>query len=269
MLLYSIAVRNINAIHTLFFLMFGSEIHLKIDSALTSKVDDCSCQPKGIVFIFGIAGVKGTHVDVQHVYQAFYGKFNFAVLIEENLTCKELAMYIDAAATYKYPPFCKSRVFYFAGHGGIDKNQQPFFHAIGTEELKSLSVQRHILAPFKRIRGSDSLIFLFDCCLNMVDHGEYDPNAAPFAFDIPPQCLVAFATSPGKKSWGDNLKGGAWTNRLCENLEKLRTGDTLTSALDATNDAVMKNSESAQPPQYHSCTGPVYLKGMPVFKKTL
>ena len=253
--------RNINAI-TLFSsgLMFGSEI----ESALADSI-----QPKGIVFIFGIAGVEGTKVNVQHVYQAFHGKFNFAVLIEENLTCKDLARYIKAAAEYKYPRSCKSRVFYFAGHGEIDKNRQPFFHAIGTEEMKTLSVQRHILAPFrsdKCIRNYDNMIFLFDCSLTMVDHGKYDPNAAPFAFDIPPQCLVAFATSPGKKSYGDTLNGGAWTSRLCGNLEKLRTGDTLTSALDATNDAVMKNSESTQPPQYHSCTGPIYLKGMPVLK---
>ena len=103
-------------------------------------------------------------------------------------------------------------------------------------------------------------MFFFDCCLSDSNVGT-NREIKPFAFDTPPQCIVSFATSPGLTSSGDPVNGGLWTSHFCEYLAKMDRGHTLTQVLDITNNVVMRSSEFKQPPQYRSCTGPIYLKG--------
>ena len=201
-------------------------------------------------------------MDVNNVHSTFKSEFKFATFRRENLTCSNLATHIKAAATYDYPILCKSKAFYFAGHGGIDQNQQPYFNAV-SETNKVISVQKHILTFFRstNYKPSDSFVFFFDCCLSS-GQTTTTHERKPFAFEIPLRCLVAFATSPGLTSSGTSNEGGQYTKVLCENLRKSQKSDTLTSILDKTHNAVMQVSDRAQPPQYSSCVGPIYLRGI-------
>ncbi len=235
-------------------------IQSEIAHVLDSAVQEFKCQPKGIIYIFGISGAAGTDVDVNNIHSTFKTEFKFATFRRENLTCSNLATHIKAAATFDYPVLCKNKVFYFTGHGGIDQNQQPYFNAV-SESNEVISVQRHILTFFQNThyKPSDNFMFFFDCCLSSGQKTTQDRK--PFAFEIPLGCLVAFATSPGLTSSGTTKEGGQFTKVLCENLRKSQKAETLTSILDRTHNTVMQYSERAQPPQYFSCVGPIYLRG--------
>ncbi len=236
------------------------DIQSEIAHVLQSAVHEFKCQPKGIIYIFGIAGAAGADVDVNNIHSTFKTEFKFATFRRENLTCSNLATHIKAAATFDYPVSCKNKAFYFAGHGGIDQNQQPYFNAI-SESNEVISVQRDILTFFRNTnyKPSDSFMFFFDCCLSSGRKTTQDRK--PFALEIPLRCLVAFATSPGLTSSGTTKEEGQYTKVLCENLKKSRKDQTLTSILDQTHKSVMEHSERAQPPQYSSCVGPIYLRG--------
>ena len=241
------------------------KIHTEIFHVLNSATEEFKSQPKGIIYIFGISGAAGTDVDVNNIYSTFKNELKFAAFRRENLTCSHLATHIKAAAIYNYPYFCKYKAFYFAGHGGIDQNQQPFFSAV-SEKREVISVQRNILTFFQgtHYKPSDSFMFFFDCCLNS-SQKTTTHNKKPFTFQTPLRCLVAFATSPGLQSFGSSEGGGRWTSLFCNNLKKVKRGETLTAVLDCTHKAVIENctkhSQTLQPPQYSSCVGPIYLKG--------
>ena len=239
----------------------------RIDHALHVTVDGSGKQPKGIIFICCVTGPAGIDVDFQRVHETFANVFNFATLRIDCPTYSQLAHIIYAAATYKYPPTCHLKGFYFAGHGGIDESSRPFFNTVKEEEFVAVSVQQHILGPFrKKMKPKDRFMFFFDCCL--ISKLGYDFEKKPFALDTPPRCLVAFATSPGQLSSGDRKEGGKWTNALCNHLEKFQEKDTLTHVLENVNEEMMSSVDSPnpnQPIQYpflQSKTGPIYLKGI-------
>ena len=236
------------------------KIHSEFLHVLSSTAEDFKSQPRGIIYIFGISGAAGTDIDVNNIYSTFKQEFKFAAFRRENLTCSHLATLIKAAATFEYPLSCKYKAFYFAGHGGINEDQQPYFNAV-SEKYEVISVQKNILTFFKgtHYKPSDSFMFFFDCCLS--SNRKAAQERKPFAFETPVRCLVAFATSPGLASIGSKDDGGRWTSTFCHNLKQLKKGETLTSVLDKTHKAVMEFSEMSQPPQYSSCVGPIYLKG--------
>ena len=236
------------------------KIHSEILHVLSSAKTEFNSQPKGIIYIFGMSGAAGTDVDVDNIYKTFKSQLQFAAFRRENLTCSHLSTHIKAAATFEYPMTCKYKAFYFAGHGGIDPNQQPYFNAV-SERNEVVSIQRNILTFFQgtHYKPSDSFMFFFDCCLSSSQKTTHERT--PFTFEIPKRCLVAFATSPGLASIGSSEKGGRWTSLFCQNLRKLQNGETLTSVLDRTHEAVMDCSKRSQPPQYSSCVGPIYLRG--------
>ena len=236
----------------------------RIDHALHKTVGRSGKQPKGIIFICCVTGPAGIDVDFQRVHETFANVFNFAIHRNYCPNDSQLAQIIYAAATYKYPRTCRLKGFYFAGHGGIDESSRPFFNTVME---KAVSVQQHILGPIqKKMKRTDSFMFFFDCCLT--SKSGYELEKKPFALDIPPCCLVAFATSPGEGSSGDEKKGGKWTDALCNHLEKFREGDTLTHVLENVNEEMMSSvdfPDSNQPiqcPQLRSMTGPIYLKGI-------
>ena len=149
---------------------------------LDYAVQEFKCQPKGIIYIFGIS--------VNNIHSTFKAEFKFATFRRENLTCSNLATHIKAAATFDYPILCKNKAFYFAGHGGIDQNQQPYFNAV-SESNEVISVQRNILTFFQNTnyKPSDSFMFFFDCCLSS-GQKTTTQDRKPFAFEIPSGCLV-------------------------------------------------------------------------------
>ena len=214
-------------------------------------------QPVGIVFAFGMNEVDGVGIDLSNVRKTFES-LNFAVHCVESTTSSQLVSFIEAAATYKYPLKCKHRCFYFAGHGGMDKQQRPFFKPISKEEGEIFVINENIFSRFKNAKACETFVFFFDCCLSPKnDESPFDIDR--FELNTPRRCLVAHATYIGLKSFGDKEQGGRWTHCLCKNLEEQAE---LGEVLAKTHDDVMKISQNTQPPQFHSCVGPIYLKGI-------
>ena len=231
------------------------DYQLKIYHSLNAKAKELKTrQPTGIVFIITMPDAVGAKQDHTQVSQTFDDHFKFATHHIESPTITELASFIHGASTLVYPVTCHYRIFYFAGHGGLDGNQQPFFVTVN----KELSIQQDVLAEFDSIKPADSFIFIFDCCLSSVK--EYDASQKPLSLHTPHRCLVAFGTSPDEVASGKKGIGGYYSNALCEHLKKLEEGGTLSHVLSLTHDAVRAAYE--QKPFFQSCTGPLYLKGM-------
>ncbi len=228
----------------------------------TTKLRDGK-QVKGIIFVFAMTEVQGARIDFDNVTKTFQDHLNFAVYRVEDIQGVDLANFIKAAATYEYPITCKIKAFYFAGHGGIDKDKRPFFKPAVDEddESKIFLIRENILQHFKNTKPKNKFLFFFDCCLSQA---KSDQDASTtiddgFSLEAPVRCLIAYATSVGIQSLGDNKKGGRWTSCLCKNLEKqIELGVVLSN----THEEVMKMSKDEQPPNHRSCIGPIYLKGM-------
>ena len=224
-------------------------------------------QVKGIIFVFAMTEVQGARIDFDNITKTFQDDLDFAVYRDENIRGVDLANFIKAAATNEYPISCKSKAFYFAGHGGIDKDKRPFFKPAVDEddeddESKVFLIRENILHHFKNTKARDKFMFFFDCCLSQAksdQDGSTTIDVNEFLLEAPVRCLIAYATSVGLPSHGDSEIGGQWTSSLCKNLkEQIELGVVLTN----THTEVMKKSEGHQPPQFHSCIGPIYLKGM-------
>ena len=218
-------------------------------------------QVKGIMFAFAMTVVKGARIDLNNVTATFEEHLQFAVYRVEDIKGEDLANFIKAAATAKYPLSCKHKAFYFAGHGGMDKHNRPFFKPVAENESEVFLIRENILAHFQKTKPKDKFMFFFDCCLSQAkpDQDTSTPSDVEFSLKAPVRCVIAYATSAGIKSFGDTEKGGRWTSSLCENLKKqIELGEVLT----ITHEEVMKKSEDRQPPYHLSCIGPIYLKGM-------
>ena len=238
------------------------EMQEKILTTITSatEVRDGN-QINGIMFAFAMTVVKGARIDLNNVTATFEKHLQFAVHRVEDIKGEDLANFIKAAATAKYPLSCKHKAFYFAGHGGIDKSNRPFFKPVAENGSDFFLIRENILAHFQNTKPKDKFMFFFDCCLSQAksDQDTSTPSDVEFSLIAPVRCVIAFATSAGFQSSGDTVNGGQWTASLCKNLEeKIELGEVLTK----THTDVMIYSENKQPPQYHSCVGPIYLKGI-------
>ena len=216
-------------------------------------------QPKGIMFAFGMTEVEGVDKDLETIRKTFQG-LRIVVHRIESVTSSQLAAFIKAAATYDgtpaYPPLWKYICFYFGAHGGIDKDKRPYFKPI-EENGEKFYVHENVLSYFKHAEIPGSFLFFFDCCLSP-EKGVLPSDSDVFKLDTPRRCLVAQATYTGERSSGDKDLGGRWTHCLCNNL----TGqEELGEILARTHKHVMEKSAGTQPPQFHSCVGPVYLNG--------
>ena len=228
---------------------------------------------KGIVFVFGMVDVSGIDKDLENVKETFKKTLKFAVHRVENPDGQFLANFIKAAATFpyvNYPGYQDSKLkvaFYFAGHGGIDEHKRPFYLPQQLSKTKDVILIREtILSHFHRVGSGESFLFFFDCCLvastdNKPSDMENDESLAgdeSFHLEAPLRCVIAYATSVGLVSIGDTHVGGRWTSSLCKNIkEQVELGEVLA----LTHKDVMEISKNTQPPQYHSCVGPIYLRG--------
>ena len=221
-------------------------------------------QVKGIIFVFAMTEVQGARIDFDNVTKTFQDQLNFAVYRVEDIQGEDLANFIKAAATFKeYPISCKIKAFYFAGHGGIDKHKRPFFKPAVDEddEKKVFLIRENILYHFKNTKPKDKFLFFFDCCLSQAKSDQDGSTTIDdgFSLEAPVRCLIAYATSVGIQSFGDNKQGGRWTSCLCKNLgNQIELGVVLSN----THEEVMKMSKGMQPPNHRSCIGPIYLNGM-------
>ena len=225
--------------------------------------------------------VPGVYKDLETVRETFRNILKFAVHRVENPDGQFLANFIKAAATFpyvNYPGYQKSKLkvaFYFAGHGGIDEHKRPFYlpqqlNKSKEDEKDVILIRETILSHFHRVGSEESFLFFFDCCLSALkDNKENQPSDMKndeslagdesFHLEAPLRCVIAYATSVGLVSTGNTKVGGRWTSCLCKNIkEQVELGEVLA----LTHKDVMEISENTQPPQYHSCVGPIYLRGL-------
>ena len=209
---------------------------------------------QGIIFVVGVEGADGTTRDVANVERTFK-QLNFAVYDVINPTAEELATLMKAAGDLDYPLCYKYVAFYFAGHGGIDKDGKQFIVGLQTEDsqkTKVMHIDEYIINPLKPLHDKNkSRLFFFDCCQSEGEGVEFfigSSRAKP-----PPGQLVAFASNIGQKSWGDKKDGGIWTRHLCENLRKFN--ESITDILAQTYDDVVKIQHNFQQPLVISSIG--------------
>ena len=226
-------------------------------------------EAKGIAIVIGISGPEGVELDVTNMASTFK-ELNFAVITQTDVTASELVSLVNIAAMYFYPLSYKFIVFYFAGHGGVDdRNGLPYVLPLQVLEEK-VYIEQQIFSQFS-VENSTSLqyryrIFLFDCCLSSPSTRSDPENTSKkpkkFKLEARGGCLVAYSTSRSYKAVGNDYRGGLWTSYLHQNLKYPLAISTI---LDRTHDAVKKESlESGriQQPNYHSCIGEVYLRGI-------
>ena len=233
---------------------------------------------KGVVFVFAMTDPKGVYEDMENVRETFRKELKFAVVCAENPHGEYIATFVKATATLNFAdhyPTCKTKAFYFAGHGGIDELKRPFFapQQIGGNQKEVILIRETILSHFQKVRPDQSFLFFFDCCLSSVSEPESDGNsndeenqsriiedaAREFKLEPPFRCVIAYGTSVGSTSIGDTQAGGWFTSSLCKNIkEKIELGEVLA----LTHKDVAEKSNNQQLPQYRSCVGPIYLKGL-------
>lgn len=224
-------------------------------------------QPKGIIFIFGMsAEVTGVNKDVEKVTETFEDHLQFACYDVGVTTCSELVNLIIAAVAYKYPRLCKHKCFYFSGHGGIDKNQRPYFKAVTSIEAEVVLIREDILCQFQHTSPNDKFILFFDCCLS---ENNSDNKVLPYKlFEAPPRCFIAYAAQKGYKAYGDKVNGGRWTASLCKHIkEPIGLGEVLGRVNeDLTN---QKDIPDLCPPCFESNIGCVDLVKGNFFLKSI
>ena len=186
----------------------------------------------------------------------FREDLNFYFYPQSNLKCRDFSCLIKSMARAKYFGIrCKTVVFYYAGHGGINENGESFIKLPDGE----FYIDRDIVCHFSgdHVNKKKRFLFFFDSCLS----GNPQPDIRIQIPYVPVGSLLAHATSIGDKSFGNTSSGGIWTRLLCENLKKQLS---VSDILDDTHTAVMVELKDAQKPMYISRTGTVFLKGIDV-----
>ena len=200
---------------------------------------------KGMIFIIGIYGADGTALDVENIESTFK-RLNFAVYIERDPTAKQITELVKAASmcqyTYRYKYIC----FYFAGHGGRDKNGQLFIRGLQLNESNPtiLHIEDFIIKPLRCLENYIRFFF-FDCCQKSGNGIPYRNNGSPNNPKVHSNELIAYSSSEGQSSFGDQNKGGIWTYYFCKNLKK---NVPITEVLSLTADEVKSKRENFQEP---------------------
>ncbi len=210
--------------------------------------------PTGIIVIINLNDTP--NMVTNKVAKVFRQINEFAVYSPQSFTtCQELMAMIETTRQYPWPKSCHYLGFFFiGGKDAVESNSQPYF----------ISVQNCIDKAFRQQKFPDhlNLIFFFDCCF-CCNTSQNSITEKPFAFDLPPKSIVAFATSPGQRS-GKTACITSWSNEFCKQLEKVQKGHTLTEVLELTIEKVIKEIPhfKQHPPQFFSSAGPIVLKGM-------
>ncbi len=219
------------------------EMKLRIDDKFST-----SKEVVGIAFIIGMGNSAGTDVDGDGVASVLR-QLNFVTLHMEDSSREELSCLVKTVALGKCLLSCKKIIFYYAGHGGIDKHGNSYMLVKGEQKF---FINANMIAHFKKnvVKKKQICLFLLDCCLS----GQLNRGYELTMPSVPIRCLIAFATSLGLKSYGDMYPGGAWTRHLCRHLKDKRS---VSDILATTHTEV----GSDQPSVHASCAGAVFLNG--------
>ncbi len=201
----------------------------------------------GMVFIIGMGDSAGTDKDGENIATVLR-QLKFVVFRMENSSREELSCLVKTVAMGKCPLLCKKIIFYYAGHGGIDKHGHSFMRVNDGNEGKFF-INVNMIAHFNKnkVKKNRNCLFFLDCCLS----GELNHGYELTLPVVPIRCLIAFATSMGHKSYGDKYAGGVWTRHLCSHLKEKRS---VSDILDSTY-------TDEQPSIHLSCAGAVFLNG--------
>ncbi len=227
--------------------------------------------PTGFIVIIKLNNcIPDIIVDRVIIAADVFRKMGFEVSFLPNPTVEKLLFEIRSNIQI-YPESCCHYVgFFFIGYGMVNPNShQPYLElhdgVISVQYCMDFTIQQNIHRhPLKLMFFFDCCFFFFDCCFFC--YQLYFNK--PFAFNFPPRSIVVFATSPGIRCT-DRDKATEylirWSNELCEQLENVQKGQTLTSVLELANEKVIKTSYDFKhhPPQFSSSAGPLVLKGSP------
>jgi hypothetical protein len=112
-------------------------------------------------------------------------------------------------------------IIYFAGHG-VQLNWRNYLvpidaEATSIEELQRSCVDLNSVLEKFSVRAETSFIFIIDACRNDPFKKTYIPLRKGLAqFDAPPNCLIAYATSPGGVSSNGVGSNGLYTQYLLQ-----------------------------------------------------
>ena len=218
---------------------------------MKSKVQNClnvsqfhSIQ--GIIFIIGMFGPNGTSNDVQNVESTFK-KLNFATYVERDPTAQQISDLVKAATMCQYASSYKYICFYFAGHGGRDKDGQLYIKGLQLDKANPviIHIEEYITKPLRSL-GNLIRLFFFDICQTsgkgVPFRGNNTPVENPKAVSGE---LIAYSSSEGQTSFGDRTKGGIWTYYLCKTIKK---NLPITEVLAITADIVKDERNKSQEP---------------------
>ena len=207
---------------------------------------------QGVVIFVGVSDCGGTDVDANNIRITFKEELSFCFFPLTNPKRNELSCLIKAVARSELTRKCKTVVFYYAGHGGINERNEPFIKLSDGKFRIREDILRHFSGDL--VDKSRRYLFFFDSCLSGRNLKSSFDLSIP---DVPQGCLLAHATSFGSVSQGFLQSGGVWTRHLCEHLKQRIS---VSDALDHAYTSVSKSS-NAQSPTYISKTGAVFLKG--------
>ena len=220
---------------------------------------------QGIIFVIGIFGADGTAKDVENIERTFK-ELNFCTYMERDPTAAEIIVLIKAAAKCQYRDGYQFVAFYFAGHGGSDEFGELFIIPQQAVDSKPggdlLHIEKCIVEPLKCLNDQGiTRLFLFDCCQvqGKATHTMYSSRNIGQDVKRPklhPGELIAYATSHGQKSFGDQTNGGIWTYHLCKNLQK---DLPLVTILAETYDEIVQKMKDFQEPMTVSKIGALKL----------
>ncbi len=217
-----------------FFALIEVELkHLELQN-LINRPEYESIQ--GIIFIIGMFGPNETSIDVQNV-QSTFKKLNFATYIERDPTAQQISDLVKAATMCQYASSYKYICFYFAGHGGRDKDGQLYIKGLQLNKANPviLHIEEYIIKPLRSL-GNLIRLFWFDCYDQMSDdHVSFLNNDSPNNPTVHSGELIAYSSSEEHSSFGDHTKGGVWTYYLCKYLQK---NLPITEVLSLTSDQI-------------------------------
>ena len=236
------------------FLVCVEAVELKKTKIMNRMSEPDFKKAQGIIFVIGIYGADGTAKDVENIERRFK-KLKFCIYTERDPTAAEIIILIKAAAKCDYPYRYRYVAFYYAGHGGSDEFGELFItpqQAVNSNPgVEVLYIEKYIVEPLNCLKDRDlTRLFFFDCCQSQgkATHTMYSPRDSGQVVKKTkqhPGVLIAYATSDGQKSFGDQTNGGIWTYHLCKNLKK---DLPLVTILAETYDEIVKKRESFQEP---------------------
>ena len=206
----------------------------------------------GLAVIFDVNDQKtGTHIDVKRVEKTFRD-LNYAIWVVKKTTPSKMKNAAKIISKYRYYPIeYKWIVVYYAGHGGIskDNNKGFFWFHDQKEPIPFENVTEPLRPGYEDCNlANRKRLFLFDCCLKEslipVKTDQISTNCDDLPSFMPSHdfTIIAYATFLRNPSFGSPSDGGIWTDVLCDNIKKHASLKKVSEILELTRDGVIRKT---------------------------